>query len=995
MELSSRETTEVNEFPTATNTNQDAKAKKKLEIKEMFDLFEHHKKSPPNEVNKNNNNQTSISKNPNNLYQKPVTKITMAKIEDKKVEEEESEEEEEEEEEDEEEEDLENEEEEINNEEEEEEESTVNGNGVLNDLKNVYTKYKGVKGINNKNKLNMDMNLISNIENGEYEKIEKSIKTTTENTDLKDWEVLQDDSEKNSVIMPQNYLNQKNNNIQNIQNYQNMQNNKNIDNIKNNKDNQKSNNLPIEQIYVGAKQEIDDDSDEDIINKIVNKSNNYNQFNQSNQFNKLNIINELPKNIENSENLQNTSKKISNFEMINKEPSLLNYESFIQKRISHFEKQLKEIEKNEGSLESFSHSYLNMGIHCLPNDVITYREYAPGAKGISLFGEFNKWNKDEFWAIQNNYGCWELKIPGNENGPIIKHNQKVKCNVIFQNGNWMTRNPIWSNYLLQDQNTFIYDNIFYNPEKKYKWQHPEIHIKKPKSLKIYEVHIGISSNKEKISTYKEFANNIIPRIKKLGYTAIQLMAIMEHSDYSSFGFLINNIFAISSRFGTPEDFKYLIDVAHSYNLFVIMNITHNCISTNADNGFNYWDGTDYLYFHSGERGNKYEKRFYNFNSYETLRLLLSNCIFYSEIYHIDGFKFDNVTSIIYKNHGFDTVFNGNYKEYFNDNFDEDGAVYLMLANYIIHKINPEAITIAEDFSEIPGLCFSIKDGGFGFDYRINNKVNKKWIDLLQNYKDENWNMENIIYTLTNRKYNEKYICFCEEYYGKSIAMWLFDKEIYFNMGFSQPETIIINRGMSLHKMIRMLTFALGGEGYLNFMGNEFGHPEWIEFPKKENGFSYARCCRKWDLCDNKLLRYKFLYNWDVAMNKLEEVFYFINSQFQYVSTKNENEKIIVFEKGDLLFVFNFHTENSYENYIIGTKWGSNHRTILDSDEKVFFGKERLKYGHEHRFPIIKKSFNKRPYSLSIYIPSRTCMVLIAKENESKYDLTKFAYPIID
>ena len=279
-------------------------------------------------------------------------------------------------------------------------------------------------------------------------------------------------------------------------------------------------------------------------------------------------------------------------------------------------------------------------------------------------------------------------------------------------------------------------------------------------------------------------------------------------------------------------------------------------------------------------------------------------------------------------------------------------------------------------------------------------VSDKWIQLLKEYKDENWNMGNLIFTLTNRRYNEKHVGYCESHDqsivgDKTIAMWLFDKEMYWNMSCNSPETIVISRGMSLHKLIRMITFALGGEGYLCFMGNEFGHPEWVDFPRPGNGFSYAHCRRRWDLCDNKNLRYKYLYNWDVAMNKLDEVFNFISSPFQYVSLKHEDDKIVVFEKGDLLFVFNFHPNKSFENYKIGTKWGTKHKIVLDSDEFRFFGKGRLEYGHEHFFPIIKEGWNNRPNQFNLYIPSRTCMVLIAEENIGKYDLSKFIFETIE
>ena len=682
--------------------------------------------------------------------------------------------------------------------------------------------------------------------------------------------------------------------------------------------------------------------------------------------------------------------------MINQDPSLKNYEWHIRKRNDHYKKILHDIVSNEQSLPNFAQSYETMGVHLLPNGDIKYREYAPGCKGVSLYGEFNNWRKDEYWAIKNPYGCWELIIKSDNGQPRIKHGQKIKANVVLANNEWVTRNPIWSDYLIQNKQSFIYDAVFWNPDKKYEWKYPRTHAPKPRTLRVYESHVGMATKEQKVGSYREFADNVIPRIKKVGYNAVQLMAIMEHADYASFGYHVNNFFAISSRFGTPEDLMYLIDTAHQNGIFVIMDIVHSHASNNVDDGFNYWDGTDYLYFHSGPMGKHvlWDSRLFNYGSYETLRLLLSNCAFYTNVYHFDGFRFDGITSILYKNHGINYGFSGGYHEYFGDNFDEDGGVYLMLANKLIHEINPDAITIAEDVSGMPGLCRPVDEGGFGFDYRLNMSVCDKWIQLLKEYSDEDWNMGNIVFTLTNRRYNEKHIGYCESHDqsivgDKTISMWLFDKEIYWNMSTDAPETFIINRGMALHKMIRMISFSLGGEGYLCFMGNEFGHPEWVDFPRPGNGFSYAHCCRRWDLCDNGYLRYKYLYNWDIAMNRLDEVFYYISSPFQYVSTQHEKDKVIVFEKGELLFVFNFHPTQSFENYKIGTKWGSEHRIILDSDEDKFFGKNRLSYGHSHRFPCLHESYNNRPYSMNVYIPSRTCMVLIAEENEKKYDMNAF------
>ena len=705
--------------------------------------------------------------------------------------------------------------------------------------------------------------------------------------------------------------------------------------------------------------------------------------------------------VKNSESMQN-NYKISEFELINQDHSLKSFEWSIKRRNEHFKNQLRQIESNEESLENFSNSYKKMGLHLLPNNDIQYREYAPGAKGVALFGEFNNWKRDEYWAERDKYGFWNLIIPNDNGQPRIKHGTKVKSNVVLSNGNWVDRNPIWIEFLYQNPNSLIFDGVFWNPEPKYEWKYSKTHLPKPKSLRIYEAHIGMSSFDPKVSTYLEFANNILPRIKKTGYTAVQLMAIMHHANYASFGYHVNNFFAVSSRFGKPEELMYLIDKAHELGLFMIMDIVHSHASSNVDDGFNLWDGTDYLYFHGGKMGHHslWDSRLFNYSSYETLRFLLSNCAYYSKKFHFDGFRFDGITSILYRNHGIRYSFSGDYNEYFSDNFDEDGGVYLMLANKLLHQINPDVITIAEDVSGMPGLCLTVEQGGFGFDYRLNMSVSDKWIQLLKEYKDEDWNLGNLVFTLTNRRYNEKHVGYCESHDqsivgDKTIAMWLFDKEMYWNMSCGSPETIIISRGMALHKLIRLITFSLGGEAYLCFMGNEFGHPEWVDFPRPGNGFSYAHCRRRWDLCDNKGLRYKYLYNWDVAMNKLDDVFNFISSPFQYISLKHEDDKIIVFEKGDLLFVFNFHSYKSYENYKIGTKWGTQHKIILDSDEFRFFGKGRLEYGHGHFFPIIREGWNNRPNHFNLYIPSRTCMVLIAEENIKKYDLTKFTFETIE
>lgn len=423
----------------------------------------------------------------------------------------------------------------------------------------------------------------------------------------------------------------------------------------------------------------------------------------------------------------------------------------------------------------------------------------------------------------------------------------------------------------------------------------------------------MSSEEGKVNSYRDFADWILPRIIKNGYNTIQIMGIMEHAYYGSFGYHVTNFFAISSRPGTPDDFKYLVDKAHENGILVVVDCIHSHASVNVQDGINQFDGSNHQYFHSGGKGyhKLWDSRIFNYTSWEVLRFLLSNLRMYLEEYKIDGFRFDAVTCIMYTHHGVHVSFSGNYNEYFGPNAENDGIVYLKLANYLIHKLNPNAITIAEDVSGMPTLCRPIEEGGLGFDYRLNMSLPDKWIQLLREHKDENWNMGSIAHTLINRRYKEKCIAYAESHDqaivgDKTISMWLFDKEIYYNMSVKSPPSLIVDRGMALHKMIRLITFALGGEGYLNFMGNEFGHPEWIDFPRPGNNWNFHYCRRQWHLVDDNNLRYKSLNNFDKAMLELDSKYQVFTNFHQYLTIAHETDKVIVFEKGDFLFVFNFH-----------------------------------------------------------------------------------------
>lgn len=650
-------------------------------------------------------------------------------------------------------------------------------------------------------------------------------------------------------------------------------------------------------------------------------------------------------------------------------------------RYSKYQEMKNAITEAEGGLEKFAQGYEKFGLIITPEGV-RYTEWAPGAAEMYIFGEFNNWNRTEYPLERGEFGVWSVTIPNKPDGSCpIEHSTKVKATVVTPGGMNLDRIPAWASFCMQDPNTFLYDCIFWNPPEQYKWKNPA-HVPRPDSIRIYECHIGMGSNDPKVGGYREFADNVLPRIVKTGYTCIQIMAIMEHAYYASFGYHVTNFFAVSSRSGTPEDLKYLIDTAHGYGLHVLMDVVHSHASSNSMDGINQFDGTDHHYFHEGERGRHslWDSRIFNYGHWEVIRFLLSNLRWYVDEYHFDGFRFDGVTSMLYNHHGIGFQFSGDYGEYFGMQVDVDACVYMMLANDLLRSLIPDtAITIAEDVSGMPTLCVPTERGGIGFDYRLAMAVPDKWIEMLEKEADENWNMGNIVHTLTNRRWNEKTIGYAESHDqalvgDKTVAFWLMDAAMYDQMSANGPMSGVIDRGMALHKMIRMLSFALAGEGYLTFMGNEFGHPEWVDFPRAGNDNSYHHARRRWDLADNEELRYKFLLEWERKMHELETAHPFCRFQaHQYVVLKHEGDKVIAVEKGDrLLMVFNLHPTQSYSDYRIGTYWGGKYKIVLDSDSMDTGGHGRVHHDIVHT--TTGEEWQNRPNYIQLYLPARSCQI---------------------
>ncbi|XP_076054908.1 1,4-alpha-glucan-branching enzyme isoform X2 [Oratosquilla oratoria] len=675
---------------------------------------------------------------------------------------------------------------------------------------------------------------------------------------------------------------------------------------------------------------------------------------------------------------------IPNFDKLTELDGLLkSFEPEIKRRYGVFKHIWNDIEKNEGSVDAFTKGYEQFGLHVNADNSVTSLEWAPGATALYLKGDFNDWNPEEYPYSKKGFSKWEVTIPPNSDGTCrIPHLSKVKISVHTVEGDNGDRLSPWATYVKQPPKSegVAYQQHFWNPppEERYKFKHPRPPVQK--SLKIYECHIGIATPHPKVGTYKEFQRDVIPRILKLGYNTIQIMGIMEHAYYGSFGYQVTSFFAVSSRFGTPEELKELVDTAHANGITVLLDVVHSHASKNVLDGLNQFDGTDACYFHDGARGvhDHWDSKLFNYSSYEVLRFLLSNLRWYLEEYKFDGFRFDGVTSMIYHSHGLGEGFSGDYMEYFGLNVDTEALVYLMLANHMIHTLYPNAITVSEDVSGMPAMCRPVEEGGIGFDYRLGMAIPDKWIELLKEHEDDEWSIGDIVHTLENRRYKEKTIAYAESHDqalvgDKTIAFWLMDKEMYTNMSVFSPPSLIIDRGIALHKMIRLVTHGLGGEAYLNFIGNEFGHPEWLDFPRIGNNESYHYARRQFNLVDDELLKYKYLNNFDCAMNGLEEKYGWLHAEPGYTSTRHEGDKVIVFERAGLVFVFNFHSNRSFQDYKIGVSCSGKYKIVLDTDDREFGGFHRL--DHSTDFFTSPEGWNGRSCSTMIYIPSRVAIVL--------------------
>lgn len=673
------------------------------------------------------------------------------------------------------------------------------------------------------------------------------------------------------------------------------------------------------------------------------------------------------------------TETIAQLPIVKKDPWLEPNAEDMLRRYDRYRERLSAIGKECGSLTEYANGYFYFGFQY--DDALRgwwFREWLPGAKDVYLFGDFNGWQRTQLPLKKDGCGVWSVFLPDETYGERLVHGSKVKMLVHGDNG-WLERIPSYIRRVVQDEHTKDYTGQLWAPAEPFDWRGDSFDIASVGSLLIYECHVGMAQEKEGVGTYCEFIKTILPHIKKAGYNTIQLMAVAEHPYYGSFGYHVSNFFAPSSRFGTPEELKALVRKAHTMGLAVIMDLVHSHYVKNINEGLNELDGTDHLYSPAGKAGDHpyWDSKLFDYGKEQVRHFLLSNIKYWLTEFHFDGFRFDGVTSMIYYHHGY-TEFDSREK-YFSPEVNEEALCYLTLANRLIHDLYPHAVTIAEDVSGMPGMCAAAEEGGVGFDYRLGMAVPDFWIKLLKEVPDEQWDIWQMWNMMTDRLPYVKTVAYCESHDqalvgDQTIAFRLMNKQMYTDMN-RAAQNVVIDRGMALHKMIRLFTISLAGQAYLNFMGNEFGHPEWIDFPREGNGWSYAHARRLWSLAENGFLRYSYLGAFDRAMLKLVRKYDILGSGYAYNHLMDTANQTLAFSHGTTVFVFNWHPRNSIPDYAIPVPEPGRYRIVLTSDAPEFGGYGRIDPAVKaFSFSQTDSDGSTRPY-IRIYNLCRSALVL--------------------
>ncbi len=657
------------------------------------------------------------------------------------------------------------------------------------------------------------------------------------------------------------------------------------------------------------------------------------------------------------------------------------YVDALLQRRDRFAAEIARIREQYGSLQNYADLHLTLGMHTITTDdgrrYRRLREWMPAATALWLATDrlkFQRWAKYAFRRVTPE-GLWELDVPEEE----LPHGAYMELRVLpdaagASDGRPQRRVPAFARWVEQDaQVPEQWCARVWDPATPYTFRHDD-HPRNLEFPRIYEAHVGIAQpyvgrTQHSVGSYAAFARDILPRIRDAGYTVVQLMGIPEHPLYKSFGYQVSNYFAPSSRFGLPDDFKALVDEAHRLGLAILLDITHSHAAPNTEQGIARYDASAYFF---ADKDNQWGTLSFDYGKEMTRRFLLSNCRWWMEEFHVDGFRFDAVGNMIYRDHGFGDDFSHVGRCFYtadgSNRVDEDGVLYLELANTLIHELKPQSLTVAEEFSGMPGMTSPTRDAGLGFDYRFAMGIPDFWGKFIK----EGRPIGTLWHEMTNHRRYERTIsyvaCHDQCINGKDAMIWrLIGDEMHTHMS-RFTDSWNTSRGLALYKLMRLATLTTAAHGYLNFMGDEFGHPEWID------GEAYAH--RQWHLTERDDLKYA-----DLAAFDRDCLLHIVRrhpEQFREqvrLRHLDEEDRILAFERGRLFCAFNFHELRSRPSLEVWTTPGKYVET-LSTDEDRYAGHSNLTVTEPPVEHFSDPASGATEQRITLYLPPLTALVLL-------------------
>lgn len=603
------------------------------------------------------------------------------------------------------------------------------------------------------------------------------------------------------------------------------------------------------------------------------------------------------------------------------------------------------------------HLYDKLGSHIMEVDGVTgtyFAVWAPNAKSISVIGNFNGWNKDAH-PMNPRYdssGIWETFVPNIGQGEVYKY--RIVSNV----GNRvLEKSDLYAKHWETPPRTAT---VVWDIED-YEWNDTEWMEKRkatadePKPYSVYEVHLGSwkrkSAKKEDYLTYREMAHDLAEYVSEMGFTHVELLPVTEHPYAPSWGYQSIGFFAPTSRFGTPQDFMYFVDVLHQNGIGVIMDWVPSHFPADAHAIADY-DGT-HLYDHADPRLGfhpDWKSCIFNYDRNEVREFLISSALFWADKYHIDGIRVDAVASMLYLDYSrkegewIPNIYGGNHNL---------GAIsFLKQLNGTIKKEFPDVVSIAEESTSFDGVTRTVDYGGLGFD--------QKWM--------MGWMNDTL-------EYMKKDPIYRKHHHGQLTFSLVYAFSERFMLPLSHDE-VVHGKGSILDRMpgddwqrfanLRLLygyMFTHPGTQLL-FMGNEFGQGgEWNHETSLD-----------WHLLQHE--NHQNIKNWVKALNHYytsNAAFYdkgFAPEGFEWIDHNDGNNSVITYiRKGNegtktQLIVCHF-TPSVIKDYRIGVPEAGSWRMVLNSDSKEFGGS-----GVGHDEPVLTQSqpWQGREQSMEINLP---------------------------